>query len=165
MNKTLIATAIGLMAISASVTAQAPCGGFGPGYGPGWYNMTQNSPDFGGGAFPGKGGWGPEERKPEARIDRQLERMTARLGLSAEQQAQIRVILEEQGARRQAMREATRAQVDAVLNKEQRALHAQMMQARGQGKGLGGPGFGPGQGRRGQGYGWGPPSGFVPGPQ
>jgi hypothetical protein len=91
--------------------------------------------------------------------------MTARLGLSAEQQAQIKVILEEQGARRQAMREATRAQVDAVLNEEQRALHAQMMQARGQGKGFGGPGFGPGQGRRGQGYGWGPPSGFVPGPQ
>jgi len=159
MKKTLIASALGLMAMSATLTAQA-CGCFGPGQGPGRCSMMQADPYLGG------GGRGPRGVNPGGGIDSHLARMTAMLGLSPEQQNEMRAILEAQEATRQAMRgamqDAMREQVDAILTPEQRVQHHQLMQARdqsfgGRGGGRCGHGRGPGQG-------WGPGAGFGPVP-
>ncbi len=154
MKRALAASAIGLLAITTTVTAQA-CGCFGPVQGPGGCGMMQPGPTMGG------GGWGPGGGGPGGGIDSHLERMTVMLGLTPEQRVEIKAILETQQATRQAMQEAMREQVNAVLTPEQRAQHDQMMQTRGQG--YGGKGGGRcGQGR-GAGPGWGPGAG-VGGP-
>ena len=162
MKKTLIASAIGLMAITSTITAQA-CGCFGPGQGPASCGMMQPGPAMGGGGRGLRGGG------PGRGVDSHLERMTVMLGLNPEQQAEIRSILEVQQATRQAMqetmREAMKEQVDAVLTPEQRARHDQMMPARDQGVGGKGKGCGRGLGRRGPGWGPGTGSGAGPGSQ
>ena len=52
--------------------------------------------------------------------------MTQMLGLSPEQQGQVRDIMEGQQSKRQSMQDATRAQVDAILTPEQRAKAVQV---------------------------------------
>ncbi len=52
--------------------------------------------------------------------DQRLERMTERLNLTPEQQAEIRGILETQRAQQNTARAAARTQIDAVLTEEQR---------------------------------------------
>ena len=120
MKKSNLASAMILMAIATTAVAQ-PVGGFGPGPGPGGRGMMPVAPCMGGGGRGPGGGGGP------AGIDFRVQRMTQVLGLSPEQQGQVRDIMEGQQNRRQAMQDATRAQVDAILTQEQRALHAQMM--------------------------------------
>lgn len=120
MKKSNLARAMILMAIATTAVAQ-PVGGFGPGPGPGGRSMMPGAPCMGGGGRGPGGGGGP------AGIDFRVQRMTQVLGLSPEQQGQVRDIMEGQQNRRQDMQDATRAQVDAILTPEQRALHAQMM--------------------------------------
>ena len=134
MKKSTLASAMILMAIATTVVAQ-PVDGFGPGPGPGSRGMMPSAPCMGG------GGRGPGSGGP-ASIDFRVQRMTQMLGLSPEQQDQVRDIMKGQQNRRQSMRDATRAQVDAILTPEQRALHAQMMRG-------GGPGYGGGYTSRG----------------
>ena len=134
MKKSTLASAMILMAIATTVVAQ-PVDGFGPGPGPGSRGMMPSAPCMSGGGR-GPGGGGP------ASIDFRVQRMTQMLGLSPEQQDQVRDIMKGQQNRRQSMRDATRAQVDAILTPEQRALHAQMMWG-------GGPGYGGGYTSRG----------------
>ena len=149
MKQTLIASTIGLLAATATISAQA-CGCYGPGQGPSGCGMMKPGPGMGGGGRgPGWGGAG-------GGIDSHLDRMSAMLGLTPEQQVEIRAILECQQATRQALQQAMREQVDAVLTPEQRAQHSQLMQGGGGpggryggGCGLGrgaGPGGGPGLG-------------------
>jgi protein CpxP len=59
------------------------------------------------------------------RVDAHLERMTERLDLSADQQAQIRTILEDARARRDLDRQQTRGEIDTVLTDAQRAARDQ----------------------------------------
>ena len=61
--------------------------------------------------------WGRHGTAPGQRI----ERMTERLDLTPEQQADIRAILETQRVRQDAERAAVREQIDAVLTEQQRA--------------------------------------------
>lgn len=136
MKKSTLVSTIILMAIATTAVAQ-PLSGYGPGPGPGGRGMMSGAPCMGGGGRgPGVGG-GP------AGIDFRVQRMTQMLGLSPQQQDQVRDILEGQQNSRQAMRYATRAQVDAILTPEQRALHAQMM------RGGNRPGYGGGYTSRG----------------
>ncbi len=58
----------------------------------------------------------------EGRIDRRIELMTERLDLTAEQQAEIRDILEAQALTRREQRAAVRQQIEAVLTNEQLAM-------------------------------------------
>jgi Spy/CpxP family protein refolding chaperone len=112
MKMTLIASALSLMAMTSATTAQA-CGYFDPGQGPANCGMMQPGPAM------GRGGRGPGGGGPGGNVDAHLQRMTVMLGLSPEQQAEIRAVLEVQQATRQAMQEAMRdamkEQVDAVL--------------------------------------------------
>lgn len=62
--------------------------------------------------------------------EERLERMTQHLDLTTDQQTQIRAILEEQSAAREAQRIETRQRIDAVLTEEQRAERDQTMNAR-----------------------------------
>ena len=134
MKISTLASAIILMAIATTAVAQ-PLGGYGPGPGPGGRGPMSGAPCMGGcGRGPGGGG-GP------AGIDFRVQRMTQMLGLSPRQQDQVRDILEGQQNNRQATRYETRAQVDAILTPQQRALHAQMMRG-GNRPGYGG-GYGP----------------------
>ena len=164
MKMTLIASAMGLMAMTSSDHGAGLWLFWSrSGQGPANCGMMQPGPAMGG------GGRGPGGAGPGRGVDAHLGRMTVMLGLNPEQQAEIRAILEVQEATRQAMREAMRdamkEQVDAVLTPEQRARHDQMMQGRGQGPG--GKGGGRGLGRcghgRGPGAGWGPGTGFGTG--
>ncbi len=120
MKKSNLASAMILMAIATTAVAQ-PVGGFGPGPGSGGRSIMPGAPCMGGGGRGPGGGGGP------AGIGFRVQRMTQMLGLSPEQQGQVRDIMEGQQNKRQSMQDATRAQVDAVLTPEQRALHAQMM--------------------------------------
>ena len=137
MNKNLLGAALGALVIASPFTVQAggPGPGFPPAPGPG---CPLHGPCL-------MGDWGPGPMGPGGGIDAHLAMMSARLGLSPEQQAEIRNILEVQQATRQviakALREAMQQQVDSVLTPEQQALHARMMERRDQG--WGGPG-GPG---------------------
>lgn len=65
--------------------------------------------------------WMDHGMAPERHLDRRIERMTEQLALTAEQQTDIRAILEAQHAQRSAQRDAVREQIDAVLTEEQRA--------------------------------------------
>jgi protein CpxP len=66
---------------------------------------------------------GPHDagRDPAAGVDDRIEWMTENLDLTAEQQSEIRTILEEQRAQAERQREETRERVDAVLTPEQLA--------------------------------------------
>jgi Spy/CpxP family protein refolding chaperone len=101
MKKSTLASAIILMAIATTAVAQ-PLGGYGPGPGPGGRGMMSGAPCMGGGGRGPGGGGGP------AGIDFRVQRMTQMLGLSPQQQDQVRDILEGQQNSRQAMRYATR---------------------------------------------------------
>jgi hypothetical protein len=121
MRKTILAVTCGTLALACSFMAQAGCKGPGPG-------------PFGTGPMPSapclSGQWGPGSACPRGGIDAHLARLTVRLGLNPEQQAEIRDILEVQRATRQAidkaLDEAMREQVDSVLTPEQRSRHARM---------------------------------------
>ena len=151
MNKRMIVGAFGLMAIATTALAQ-PWGGYGPGTG----GPGTGGPGMGG---PGMGG-------PGGNVDFRIERMTAMLDLSPQQQEQLRAIFQEQQGRRQAMQQAMqqvmRSQVDAILTPEQREKHAQMMGSGGRGFG-GGRGWGGGPGMGPCPLGWGPGAGGPPG--
>jgi protein CpxP len=75
---------------------------------------------------------GPLGRHQDAseRVDARLERMTERLDLSADQQARIRSILEEQHAAADLRRQETQRQIDAVLTDPQRAERDRMLEGR-----------------------------------
>ena len=108
------------------------------------------------------GGRGPMRMDP----DRQLERMTRQLSLSADQQSQIKPMLvdrqqrmeavfqdqslsqQDRHAKIQAIRQETRSKIEAVLNDDQKQRFDAMEQ---RGRGRGGPG--------------GPPDGAPPAPQ
>lgn len=64
------------------------------------------------------------------RHDHMVERMTTDLGLSNEQSAKIKTILETQEKKRAAQRAETDKQIKSVLNKEQLAKHEAKMAER-----------------------------------
>ena len=66
----------------------------------------------------------------EGRLDHKIERMTEQLGLTPEQQAEVRAIFEARRAQRDAERKAVREQVDAVLTEEQRAARDAQIEQR-----------------------------------
>lgn len=68
-------------------------------------------------------------RAPEAFASQRIERMTERLDLTADQQGEIRAILDEQQAESE-QRAETRARVDAVLTPEQLARIDEQRDAR-----------------------------------
>jgi Spy/CpxP family protein refolding chaperone len=67
---------------------------------------------------------------PEASASQRIERMTERLDLTAEQQGEIRAILDAQQAESERLRAETRARVDAVLTPEQLARIDEQREAR-----------------------------------
>jgi Spy/CpxP family protein refolding chaperone len=67
---------------------------------------------------------------PEASASQRIERMTERLDLTAEQQGEIRAILDEQQAESERQRAETRARVDAVLTPDQLARIDEQRDAR-----------------------------------
>ena len=75
------------------------------------------------------GGHGKGCEQSDERIER-IERMTDRLDLSDDQQAQIRTIFDEQRQQRRTQRQAMRERIDAVLTPEQLALRDQHMDER-----------------------------------
>ena len=154
MKKTLTAIAFGVMtATGISALAQTP----GPGYGPGFQQDTGPEYQQGQGYGPGPGMQG-RRGDPAQHIQRRLERMSQYLELSETQKTQIKAILEEQQAKRRAMRGEMHDRISAVLNEQQRTKFEQMRAQRGKGR----PGGGcRGRGGRGQGYGWG--RGYGPG--
>jgi Spy/CpxP family protein refolding chaperone len=66
----------------------------------------------------------------EQRLEHRVERMSAQLQLDPAQQTELRTILEQQQAQRRALREQTRARIDAVLTEEQRSKLAQWREQR-----------------------------------
>jgi len=101
----------------------------------------------------GQPGRGPDRMNP----DRQLERMTRELGLSTDQQAQIKPLLierqqkmeatfqdqsasqQDRRAKMQSIRQESQSKIEAVLNDQQKQKFAAMEEHRGRG----GPGGGP----------------------
>jgi hypothetical protein len=83
-----------------------------------------------------------EERSLEQRVEKKLEKMTEQLGLSAEQQAKVKPLLEAEEARREAERKADEAykadkrkQLEGILNAEQLSkLDTESKMGRGEGK-------------------------------
>ncbi len=73
--------------------------------------------------------WGGHGQGCEQR-DSRIERMTERLDLSNDQEAQIRTILDEQREQQRAQRQAMRERIDAILTPEQLALRDQHMEQR-----------------------------------
>lgn len=72
----------------------------------------------------------PRDQDFEASASQRIERMTERLDLTAEQQGEIRAILDEQRAQAERQRAETRARVDAVLTPEQLARIEEQRDAR-----------------------------------
>ena len=155
MKKTREILVIGLMSCAAAgAVAQTANPAYGPGYGqmPA-ANWQQPTPGWGrGSGFQGMRG------DPAQRIEHRLQRIAVRLNLSEEQRTQIKGVLQEQHAKRTALRTETHERIAALLNEEQRAQFEQMRAQRGMGMGRRGPrqGFGRGPG---QGAGWGPYAG------
>jgi hypothetical protein len=164
MNKNLTRIAFGIATLTATSAFSQGLGyGPGSGYGPcgaGGPNCpwAQGAPR---GAAPATPSVDP--------VDVRLERMAARLNLTADQKARIEPILRERQALRLAQQQAMREQMARILTPDQLAQFDQMRAQGGMGRG-GGPrcggwrGFGPGAG-----YGYGPgtgPGGWppVPGP-
>jgi len=156
MNKTLTALALGLLTASASSAfAQPPGFGPGAGYGP---CGGANCPWAQGGAPRG-----PMNSGDPAQV--KVERMAARLNLTAEQKAQIEPIIRERQEMRTAQQNAMREQVARILTPEQIAQFDQMRAQRGGGRkgGGGGPCWGGSGSGPGAGYGYGPGMGYGPG--
>jgi hypothetical protein len=149
MKKLFTAIAFSVLTATAiTAAAQSPDCGVGRGLSP----CYQQGP--GAGYGPGRQGG---QVSVEDRIDRRVGRLTARLNLSNEQQAQVRTILQEQAGKGAASWEETHNRIAGVLNDEQRAQFEQWRAQRGGGgRGMGrGPGYGSGAGY-GQGPGVGP---------
>ena len=141
MRKILTAIAFGAMtATGISALAQTPAPGYGPGFQPGVDPSFQQGGGYGPGAGM-RGGRGD----PAQRIQRRLARMSQYLGLNEAQQAQVKAILEEQQAKRVALRKETHTRISAVLNEQQRASFEQMRAKRGKGRPGGGWGGSGGQ--------------------
>jgi Spy/CpxP family protein refolding chaperone len=143
-QRTLLASAIGIAALAATVAlAQPPAPGPAAGTGP--VPPTATTPDW-----------------AQARIDR----MGWRLNLTPEQKTKLKPIFEQRQALRNAQRQAMRKQVAQILTPAQLAQWDQMRAQRGLRRGAGpcrgGRGFGPGQGY-GLGHGYGPGRGYGPG--
>ncbi len=143
-KRTLVASAIGIAAVAATVALAQP-----PGYGPG-------------------PGYAPQAQTAGSSVDwaqARLDRMAWRLNLTEEQKAKLKPIFEERQALRTAQRQAMRKQLAEVLTPAQLAQWDQMRGQRGSrrfGRGpCGGQGFGPGRGY-GPGMGYGPGPGFGP---
>lgn len=161
MNKNLTRIAFGIATLTAaSAFAQGPGYGPGSGYGPcgmGGPNCpwAQGDPR---GAVPAVTPSGDP-------VSFKLERMAARLNLSADQKARIEPILRERQTMRLAQQQAMREQMARILNPDQLAQFDQMRTQGGMGRG-GGPrcggwrGFGPAGG-----YGYGPGAGLGGWPQ
>src|SRR5512144_729319 len=131
MKKLLTAITVSVMtAMALPAVAQSTDCGMGRGLGP----CYQQGP--GAGYSPGRQGG---QISTEDRINRLVERFTARLNLSPEQQAQVRTILQEEDTKLAASWKETHDRIAAVLNDQQRAQfeqwHAQ--------HGVGGKGMGP----------------------
>jgi Spy/CpxP family protein refolding chaperone len=142
MNKTLIAIlSTAILLAAGTATAQQSGPGPGPGSGPCTWGQ-------------GMGRRGGAERwaDPDQAVEAQLERMTWRLNLTADQKARLEPILRERQEMRAAQRQAMRDQIAAVLTPEQLAQFDQMGPRRG---GRMGAGRGPGMGR---GPGWNAPA-------
>lgn len=160
MNKTIPAIALAVTtAAAASAFAQPPGWGQGPDYGP-CGGLGANCPRAQGLAPGPQAGPSTSEDWATSRV----ERMAARLDLTAEQKDKLATIFRERQAMRDAQRQAMHDQIAAILTPEQRAQFDRMQGQRGMGRRGGGPGWGgpgPGYGR-GMGYGRGP--GYAPGP-
>ena len=109
---------------------------------------------------PGAGyGPGPQggQVSAEDRVNHRVERLTAHLNLSTEQQAQVKTILQEKNAKLTAAWKETHDRIAAVLNDQQRAQFEQWHAQHGAGGRGMGPGSGSGRGTSGsQGSGVGP---------
>ena len=145
MKKTLRIVAIGILtAAAAGAVAQTPGSGYGPGYGQApAANWQQPGPGWGRGF-----GMQGMQGDPAQHIARRLQRMATQLNLTEEQGTRIKTILEEQYAKRMALRTETHERIAAELDAKQRARFEQMRARRGMGRRGAGPGFG-----RGMGYG------------
>ena len=140
MKKLFTALAFSVLTATAiTAAAQSSDCGVGRGLSP----CYQQGP--GAGYGPGRQGG---QVSVEDRIDRRVGRLTARLNLSNEQQAQVRTILQEQSGKGAASWEETHNRIAGVLTDEQRAQFEQWRAQRGGGgRGMGrGPGYGPGAG-------------------
>lgn len=138
MKKLLTAITVSIMtALALPAVAQSTDCGMGRGLGP----CYQQGPGAGYGPGRQDGQFNTEDR-----INRRVERLTARLNLSPEQQAQVRTILQEQSSQGAASWNETHNRIAAVLNDQQRAQFEQWRAQRGgRGRGMGpGPGYGPG---------------------
>lgn len=58
--------------------------------------------------------------------EKRLEHLTKKLDLTAEQQASLSTILDEQHAKMKALHEETQSRIDSILTPEQKAKRAQM---------------------------------------
>jgi Spy/CpxP family protein refolding chaperone len=113
-KRALAASAMGGAALAATIALAQP-----PGYGPG-------------------PGYGPPAQTAGGNADwvaARLDRMGWGLGLTAEQKAQLKPILEERLAMRSAQREAMRKQLAQILTPAQLAHWDQMRGQRGRGRG------------------------------
>ena len=140
MKKLFTALAFSVLTATAiTAAAQSPDGGQGRRMGPCYHH------DPGAGYGPGPQGG---QFSAEDRINHRVERLTARLNLSTEQQAQVKTILQEEDTKLAASWKETHDRIAAVLNDQQRAQLEQWRAQHGAGgKGMGrGPGYGPGGG-------------------
>lgn len=156
MSKTLTRILFGIATLSAAAAlAQGPGVGPGPGYRP-CGAPGANCPWAQGGPKGAAQGTTLAIDPVKARMDR----MGARLSLSAEQKAQIEPILRERLAMRATQQQAMREQMARILTPDQLVQLDQMRSQGGMGRGGGGRcggwrGFGPGAG-----YGYGPGTAF-----
>ncbi len=159
MKKTVSAIVFGVMTATALAATAQPFGyGPGSGYGAGY----QQGPCAGNPAnCPRRQAFAPGAQiQPGSAADPvtgRLDRMAARLGLSAEQKARLEPIFRERQQIRRTQRQAMRDQVSQVLTPEQLARFDQMRGQRGKRRGgcRGGPGYGRSAGYgQGPGFGW-----------
>ena len=151
MNKTILAIGFGIMTAAATTVslAQGPGWGYGPCFQQG---ATPPAVQPGGGYGPPGGGYGPGRMggmrgDPTQRINRRLDFLTRELDLTADQQVQVRGVLEEQQATRTSMRGRTHGRISSLLTDTQRSKFDQMRaNLRGGRQGTWGPGGGGGPG-------------------
>lgn len=137
MNKMMTALVFSVLTATAmTATAQPADCGQGRGMGPCYQHQFGPGRGYG----PGRGG----QMSVEDRIDRRVNRMTAGLNLSAEQQTQVRQILQEEYAKPTFSWQDTHNRIAGVLTDQQRAQFEQWRAQRFN-RG-GGPGYGPGPG-------------------
>ena len=131
MKKILTVIAFSVMTAAAfPAVAQSPDSGQGGGMGPCYHH----GPGAGYGPGPQSGQFSAEDR-----VNHRIERLTAHLNLSTEQQAQVKTIMQDEDAKLAAAWKETHDRIATVLNDQQRAQfeqwHAQ--------HGVGGRGMGP----------------------